>query len=233
MSNINTPNELTIEQLCAIQEYAAVNGARWKTKLGLLWLSGQDKGLLRQVRNELGPEWLQKFKLSAHATKVFVKLASSHKGFHDFDVMGAPYHRICVGRDIRSGEVFNAYMDGCRKVGLEWRGSIQDTLASEIGMSAANIVVSGSVQVDFNAAVQLLGEKETLHTFVHSAYWSGADMARDALIKRLHKAAYLEISPVCQIFDHYLAVVEETGPTFYVETAPANTLKLKEQLGLS
>lgn len=233
MSNTHTPNELTIEQLCAIQEYAAVNGARWKTKLGLLWQSGQDKGLLRQVRNELGPEWLQKFKLSAHATKVFVKLASSHKGFHDYDVMGAAYHRICIGRDIRHGEFFNAYMDGCRKVGLKWRGSIQESLAFEVNMSAANIVVSGPVQVDFTAAVQLIAEKETLHTFVYSSYWSGADMARDDLLKRMHKAAYLELSPVCQIFEHYLAVVGEDGQTIYVKTAPMCTQKIKEQLSLS
>jgi hypothetical protein len=51
------------EQLWALREYAKKNGRTWKYKLKRAWHSGADEklpnaGLLRQVRNELGPRWL-------------------------------------------------------------------------------------------------------------------------------------------------------------------------------
>ncbi len=58
--NLEQPNEY---QLHALQQYANTHGGRWKSKLCLSWETGRDEslpnaGLLRQVRNEYGPRWL-------------------------------------------------------------------------------------------------------------------------------------------------------------------------------
>lgn len=53
----------TQEQLAALQAFATKHGKQWKSKLVSAWLSGSDEvepegGLLRQVRNQFGHEWL-------------------------------------------------------------------------------------------------------------------------------------------------------------------------------
>jgi hypothetical protein len=55
----------TAEQLDALQEWARVHGRNWKQALRDAWLSGdgRDAGPLRQLRNTLGPSWLNSFKL--------------------------------------------------------------------------------------------------------------------------------------------------------------------------
>lgn len=58
----------TAEQLDAVQAFAKKYGPSWKYKLQGAWLSGRDANepnghLLRQVRNNFGPRWLEKFKL--------------------------------------------------------------------------------------------------------------------------------------------------------------------------
>lgn len=50
---------LTDEQEKALQEFANLHGRFWKLKLMNLWIRGEDKGLLRQVRNDYGPVWLR------------------------------------------------------------------------------------------------------------------------------------------------------------------------------
>lgn len=60
-----TPNE---EQLAALRAFKARHGRRWKEDLSSMWVSGKDASqpnghLLRQVRNQGGPQWLVKFKL--------------------------------------------------------------------------------------------------------------------------------------------------------------------------
>ena len=55
--------QATPEQLWALRDFAEKNGPTWKSKLKTAWASGSDEklpnaGLLRQVRNELGPKWL-------------------------------------------------------------------------------------------------------------------------------------------------------------------------------
>lgn len=235
MSNTTKPDNLTIEQLSAIQEYAAANGARWKMKLGMLWQTGKDSGLLRQLRNEFGPAWLQNFKLSAHTNSVIVKLTESHKDFHDYDVIGAPYNRICVGHALSKGDTFNAYMDGGRKIGLKWRGSIEQSLSDALSVKPAQVIVRSFIDLSFNDAVLLLNDADKVHTFIGGSFWAGADMARDAVLERMHKAHALEISPVCHIFEHYLAVVTYGERTLYVETRPeqVHRQKIKESLGLN
>lgn len=235
MSNTSTPHHLTIEQLGAIQEYAALNGARWKMKLGLLWQSGKDTGLLRQLRNEFGPAWLQKFKLAAHTDTVVVKLTESHSDFHDYDVLGAPYNRICIGRAIENGGTFNAYMDAGRKIGLKWRSTVEESLAQALNLKTTQIIVRTSYELPFNEAVALLGESKSIHTFTGGSFWAGADMDRETLIERMHKAAALEISPVCNVFEHYLAIIGYGDKTLYVETQTGQAQKqaIKEKLGLS
>ena len=53
----------TPEQLEALRAYKAKHGDYWKYKLLNAWLDGTDASepnghLLRQVRNQLGPSWL-------------------------------------------------------------------------------------------------------------------------------------------------------------------------------
>lgn len=60
--------EPTSEQLEALRRFAAKHGRNWRTKLSQAWASGKDErlpdaALLRQVRNQLGPKWLKRFKL--------------------------------------------------------------------------------------------------------------------------------------------------------------------------
>ncbi len=51
--------ELNKDQVRALQDFANANGRYWKNKLIQLWTKGQDRGLLRQVRNDFGPVWLR------------------------------------------------------------------------------------------------------------------------------------------------------------------------------
>jgi len=58
-----TNHQPTPEQLWALRDFAEKNGRNWKSILKDAWASGKDDqlangGLLRQVRNELGPQWL-------------------------------------------------------------------------------------------------------------------------------------------------------------------------------
>lgn len=58
------------EQLEALKTYASKHGRSWKQELLNDWLSGKDAHhpnghLLRQVRNQFGPTWLNKFSLNA------------------------------------------------------------------------------------------------------------------------------------------------------------------------
>ncbi len=50
---------LTDEQEKALQKFANLHGRFWKRKLLTLWVRGEDRGLLRQVRNDFGPVWLR------------------------------------------------------------------------------------------------------------------------------------------------------------------------------
>ena len=52
----------TLEQLRALQRFANRSGKLWKAHLTRVWQQdsiGPDAALLRQVRNEFGPAWLQ------------------------------------------------------------------------------------------------------------------------------------------------------------------------------
>lgn len=46
-----------------LRQFKAENGVRWKSKLRALWTAGHDDGLLRQARNMIGPNQLDKIKL--------------------------------------------------------------------------------------------------------------------------------------------------------------------------
>ncbi len=62
-------NVPTAEQIQALQSFAARHGRAWKSKLAVMWATGRDDyepqgGILRSIRNGLGPTWLMdKFKL--------------------------------------------------------------------------------------------------------------------------------------------------------------------------
>lgn len=59
--------QLTEEQDAAIQAYAEHYGKGWKKQLLDDWLTGKDASrpnghLLRQVRNQFGPQWLEEYR---------------------------------------------------------------------------------------------------------------------------------------------------------------------------
>lgn len=59
---------LTLEQIDALKRFKASYGRTWKSQLNTLWFSGRDErqadaGLLRQVRNSIGPSGLLKVKI--------------------------------------------------------------------------------------------------------------------------------------------------------------------------
>ena len=64
------PNIPTSAQLNALRGFAQRHGRTWKSKLNAAWASGRDERLpdaplLRQLRNEFGPEWLARFSLAS------------------------------------------------------------------------------------------------------------------------------------------------------------------------
>lgn len=54
--------EPTPQQLDALYRFRAANGGYWKAKLRDLWLTERCPPLLQQVRNQLGPQWLSKWR---------------------------------------------------------------------------------------------------------------------------------------------------------------------------
>lgn len=62
----NTKPKPSPEQLAAIEAFRVKNGRHWKERLSTAWATGRDERepnghLLRQVRNNFGPEWLQSY----------------------------------------------------------------------------------------------------------------------------------------------------------------------------
>lgn len=64
--------ELNTDEMKAVKDFASEYGREWKQYLMAAWLSyaykgrhmgGQDTGILRYLRNDLGSEWLHGFKL--------------------------------------------------------------------------------------------------------------------------------------------------------------------------
>jgi len=60
----------TAEQLAALREYAALHGRGWKAALRADWMTAcehvrnqEHAGYLQQLRNTLGPKWLEGFRL--------------------------------------------------------------------------------------------------------------------------------------------------------------------------
>lgn len=68
MTNQETTS-LSPAQLAAVEEFRLKNGRDWKSKLSALWTTDKDGPLLRQVRNQFGPEWLQSYKPAVIATR--------------------------------------------------------------------------------------------------------------------------------------------------------------------
>lgn len=55
--------EFTFEEQAAILDYKALHGRNWKSKLLKQWERGTDTGILRQLRNKLGPSGLINLKV--------------------------------------------------------------------------------------------------------------------------------------------------------------------------
>lgn len=62
---------MTPDQLKALRYAAGIGGRYWKVVLQMSWYRGDEEThygpthgpVLRQVRNELGPKWLRKFRI--------------------------------------------------------------------------------------------------------------------------------------------------------------------------
>lgn len=62
----------TQEQIEALRKFAAANGRSWKSKLNHCWMRSyygdypgvERSDILQGIRNELGPTWLDRFKLT-------------------------------------------------------------------------------------------------------------------------------------------------------------------------
>lgn len=59
---------LSAKQEEALRRFAVANGRTWKCRLIASWMKGTDDrlsdgGLLRQIRNELGSQWLRNYRL--------------------------------------------------------------------------------------------------------------------------------------------------------------------------
>lgn len=52
----------TTEQIAALAAYQAEHGRNWKFKLCIEWMNGTTTGLLQEVRNQLGPNWLANYR---------------------------------------------------------------------------------------------------------------------------------------------------------------------------
>jgi hypothetical protein len=67
------PKQTTTEQLAALKTWASRHGRTWKQDLRHAWMSGdygcnEDiSGYLQQVRNSLGPAFLNQFTLQGEA----------------------------------------------------------------------------------------------------------------------------------------------------------------------
>lgn len=56
-------NRPTLEQTAALLEFAKQHGPNWKEDLAAGWQRAAYPGPLQQVRNQLGPEWLEGYQL--------------------------------------------------------------------------------------------------------------------------------------------------------------------------
>lgn len=75
----------TPEQVQALVRFAGANGRRWKAILMGKWETGKDErevdgGLLRQVRNNLGPTWLTRFRLPTSDISLGLTASGSRLG---------------------------------------------------------------------------------------------------------------------------------------------------------
>ena len=58
-----TLQDLTIEQAAALTEFRLKNGPDWKEKLAAGWMKAAYPGPLQQIRNNFGPEWLDRLEV--------------------------------------------------------------------------------------------------------------------------------------------------------------------------
>ena len=100
---MNEAQTLSEDQLGAITRFAARAGRNWKYMLNSAWATGKDEAmrdgpLLRQVRNEFGPVWLNKFKINATVTKFSVK---KHRDPYDNSIVEDQYiyRGVVIERD--------------------------------------------------------------------------------------------------------------------------------------
>lgn len=94
-------------------------------------------------------------------------LVSSENGFDDYNVEGLPgVHRVCIGRGIGTGDLFNVYCDGGRKLGGVWQGALEKSLGHFAVSHAPYRTLLDELRAErLNAAQTVL-----------NAYYLGADL---------------------------------------------------------
>ncbi len=55
--------DLTPEETDVVRAYATRMGRCWKSELRIAWYYASEPGILQALRNELGPEWLNGYRL--------------------------------------------------------------------------------------------------------------------------------------------------------------------------
>lgn len=115
--------QLNSDQLDTLKQFSEENGRNWKSKLRELWSTGKDEhyklsdgtavgAILRQVRNDFGPDWLGKVNLAAQ---------TACTTFRDMEV-GAHFDWI---DDSRPGQ--NSYFTRCIKTGERTYSELGET----------------------------------------------------------------------------------------------------------
>lgn len=84
-------------------------------------------------------------------------------GFEDYDVNGHPrVKRICIGRNLKQGDIFNVYEFSGRKTGGTWKGTLQASLKEVL-------------DTEFEVKA---GPPGASHVDAHGIYWARREYLR-------------------------------------------------------
>ena len=55
--------DLNAKEAAVVAQYAEAHGRTWKENLRHAWMDASEPGILQALRNELGPRWLNGYRL--------------------------------------------------------------------------------------------------------------------------------------------------------------------------
>lgn len=83
----------------------------------------------------------EKHDIATAQAEVELHLVDGLHGFSDYDVVGHPrVHRVCVGNNLRKGDIFNVYGPPGVKRGARWLGDIEQSLCDYLKVPSVRIV---------------------------------------------------------------------------------------------